>query len=305
MRTERSRTTRRTGKDARPARAAGSATSKGGGGGSAVGGPGRRDYRSRGPSAGGPGCGAVFERLLSVSAAKGSAFLVLVDPDKIPLSGARHFVSLCVEAGADGFLVGGSLTFSENLDEFVFAIKKHSGLPTLLFPGNAGQISRRADAILFLSLLSSRNPDFLIGEQVRAAPLVHKFGLEVIPTAYLLVESGPLTSVLFMSQSLPIPREKCDLAVAHALAGKYLGMKLIYLEAGSGASAPVPREMVEAVSTATGLPVAVGGGVRSAKSASAIAGAGARFVVVGNALEETADRSFLNELASAIHFLDK
>jgi putative glycerol-1-phosphate prenyltransferase len=245
----------------------------------------------------------VFDQLLSVSSQRGSAFLILLDPDAIRPDAVADLAALCTEGGADAFLVGGSLTFSGDLDEIVLSIKRSSTLPVILFPGNATQISENADAILFLSLLSSRNADFLIGEHVKAAPLVHRLSLEVVPTAYLLVESGTLTSVQFMTQSLPLPRDKVDLAVAHALAGKYLGMRLIYLEAGSGASMAVPTEMIEAVSSATSLPVAVGGGVRSPDQARDIAKSGARFVVVGNALEKNGGLAFVEELSSAIHHL--
>jgi phosphoglycerol geranylgeranyltransferase len=247
---------------------------------------------------------SVFEQLLSVSSAKGSGFLVLVDPDRVSPERLPGFASLCARAGVDAFLVGGSLTFSGSLDGIIDSIKRASGLRVILFPGNASQISRAADAILFLSLVTCRNADFLIGEHVKAAPLIHRWSLEVIPTAYLLVESGPLTSVQFMTQSLPIPRDKTDLAVAHALAGKYLGMKLIYLEAGSGAGMSVPEQMVEAVGSATALPVVVGGGLRTAEDAGKLARAGAKFVVVGNALEETGEFSFLEEISSAVHFLE-
>ncbi len=247
--------------------------------------------------------GKIFSRLLGVSSQRGSAFLILVDPDAINPDAVEDFVALCTEGGADAFLVGGSLTFSGNLDDIVRSIKRSSALPVILFPGNATQISENADAILFLSLLSSRNADFLIGEHVKAAPLVHRLSLEVVPTAYLLVESGTLTSVQFITQSLPLPRHKVDLAVAHALAGKYLGMKLVYLEAGSGAAKTVPAEMIEAVSSATSLPVAVGGGVRSPDQAREMAKSGARFVVVGNALEKNGGLALVKELASAIHHL--
>ena len=246
---------------------------------------------------------SVFEKLLFVSSCKGSAFFVLVDPDRVSSDKVSGFADLCAKADVDAFLVGGSLTFSGHLDELVSSIKKASGLPVLLFPGNACQISGAADAILFLSLLTSRNADFLVGEHVKAAPFIHRWSLEVIPTAYLLVESGPLTSVQFITQSFPIPRDKFDLAVAHALAGKYMGMKLVYLEAGSGAGLPVPHQMVEAVSSATALPVIVGGGVRTAEKAGQLARAGARFVVVGNALEEDGGSSLLREISSAVHFL--
>jgi putative glycerol-1-phosphate prenyltransferase len=248
---------------------------------------------------------SVFERLLSASCAKGSAFLVLLDPDRVSPDKVPEFAGLCARADVDGFLVGGSLTLSDSLDELIGTVKRASGLPVVLFPGNAYQISRVADAILFLSLLTGRNADFLVGEHVKAAPLIHRWSLEVIPTAYLLVESGSLTSVQFITQSLPIPRDKIDLVVAHALAGKYLGMKLVYLEAGSGAGLPVPHQMVEAVSSVTALPVAAGGGVRTPEEAGELARAGARFVVVGNALEEGVEFSLLKEISSAVHFLGR
>ena len=146
----------------------------------------------------------VFDRLLSISSRRGSAFLALVDPDGIRPDKVADFARLCTDGDVDGFLVGGSLTFSGNLDEVICSIKQSSTLPVILFPGNASQISKSADAILFLSLLSSRNADFLVGEHVRAAPLVHRLSLEVVPTAYLLIESGTLTSVQFVTQSLPI-----------------------------------------------------------------------------------------------------
>lgn len=239
--------------------------------------------------------------MLSASSRQGSAFLVLVDPDKTSPSQARSLAKLAEESGVDGLLVGGSQGFCGSLDELAAAVKESTGLPVILFPGSACQLSDRADAILFLSMLSSRNPQYLIGEHVKAAPVLRRMSIEIIPTAYLLVESGTLTSVQFVTQSLPIPREKVDLAVAHALAGKYMGMRLVYLEAGSGAAAPVPAEMVQGVSLTTDLPVAVGGGVRTPEQAGRFARSGASFVVVGNVLE-TGAASLVKELAAAVHF---
>lgn len=228
--------------------------------------------------------------------------MVLVDPDKTSPPQASSLARLAEEGGADAFLVGGSQGFCGSLDELIAAVKQSSALPVVLFPGSACQVSGQADAILFLSMLSSRNPQYLIGEHVKAAPVLRRMSIEVIPTAYLLVESGALTSVQFVTQSLPIPRDKVDLVVAHALAGKYMGMRLVYLEAGSGAGAPVPAEMVQAVSLTTDLPVAVGGGVRTPEQAGRFARSGAGFVVVGNAIETTGELSFLKELSEAIHF---
>ena len=246
--------------------------------------------------------GKVFSTLLSASSRLGSAFLVLVDPDKTTPAQARSLAVRAEAGGVDAFLVGGSQGFCGSLDDLILAVKESSGLPVILFPGSACQVSDKADAILFLSMLSSRNPQYLIGEHVKAAPVLSRMSIEIIPTAYLLVESGTLTSVQFVTQSLPLPRDKIDLAVAHALAGKYMGMKLVYLEAGSGAGALVPAEMVQAVSLTTDLPVAVGGGVRTPEQAGRFARSGASFVVVGNALETAGEPSLVKELAAAVHF---
>ena len=160
-------------------------------------------------------------------------------------------------------------------------------------------VSSSADALLFLSLISGRNPNLLIGEQVKAAPAIKKAGIEVIPTGYMLIESGVLTSVSFVSNTLPIPRNKPDIACAHALAGQYLGLKLIYLEAGSGAEKPVPPVMVKAVSQYIDMPVIVGGGIKDPEYARTLADSGASFVVIGNALEDTP--GLVEEFAAAVH----
>jgi phosphoglycerol geranylgeranyltransferase len=160
-------------------------------------------------------------------------------------------------------------------------------------------VSGHADAILFLSMISGRNPNLLIGEQVKAAPAIKQIGLEVIPTAYMLIESGVFTSVSYISNTLPIPSHKPDIACAHAFAGQYLGMKLIYLEAGSGAKYPVPTEMINQVSRYVDIPVIVGGGIKDSEQAHNAAKAGASFVVIGNALEDTP--LMVKEFANAIH----
>jgi phosphoglycerol geranylgeranyltransferase len=162
-------------------------------------------------------------------------------------------------------------------------------------------LSRFADAVLFTALLSGRNPEFLIGEQVKGAPRVKEFGLEAIPTAYLLVESGAVTSVQYLSHTLPIPRDKIDIAKAHALAAEYLGMKLVYLEAGSGARLTVPEEMVGAVCRYISLPVICGGGIRHPHEAERKVQAGASFVVIGNRFQDKSSAGLFSEFADAIH----
>ncbi|MBN2001081.1 phosphoglycerol geranylgeranyltransferase, partial [candidate division KSB1 bacterium] len=171
----------------------------------------------------------------------------------------------------------------------------------IIFPGSTKQISPYADAILFLSLISGRNPNVLIGEQVVAAPIIKSIGLEAIGTAYMFIESGNVTSAQFVSDTRPIPREKPDIAIAHALAAEYLGMKIIYLEAGSGAKYSVPEELVAAVKKYVSVPLIVGGGIRTPDEARKKVLAGAHFVVTGNVLEKNRDPGLIKAFADAIH----
>lgn len=228
---------------------------------------------------------------------------MLVDPDRLNPREVKKLGEVASEAGVDAFLVGGSLLMSDRLDETIRVLRESSSRPTLLFPGASNQLSRFADGILFLSLLSGRNPDFLIGEHVRAAPLIREYKLEAIPTGYLLVEGGAYTSVQFMSGTLPIPRDKIDIAVAHALAAEYLGMKTLYLEAGSGAKWSVPEEMIQSVRSYISLPIIVGGGITTPEIAAAKIRAGADFIVTGNILEHKGDLALVREFAEAIHSL--
>lgn len=244
--------------------------------------------------------GKVLDYLLEVRQRRGAGYLVLLDPDRLPAEELERRAAACAEAGADAILIGTSLMFSSFDNAAAFArIKARVEIPVIGFPGDAGQVVPSADAVLFLSMISGRNPELLIGQQVRAAPLLKESGMEVIPTGYLLIESGTLTSVEFMSNTRPIPRHKLDIAMAHALAARYLGMKLVYLETGSGAGASVPDEMVRAVVEYAGLPVVVGGGIRDGDAARAKVEAGAGFVVTGTVVEE--DQGRLRELSAAVH----
>lgn len=227
----------------------------------------------------------IYDYLLKTAKAKGSCFLVLLDPDKLSPAGASGAGAAYQKAGVDAILFGTSLLLSNAVDRTIAALKRGFKKPVIIFPGSAYQVSRKADAILFMSLVSGRNPNLLIEEQVKAAPAVKGSKLEAIPTAYMLVESGKLTAATYMSHSLPIPSDKPDIAKAHALAARYLGMKLAYLDAGSGAQNPVPDRMVSEVAKYSGLPVVVGGGIRTPEEAGRKARAGAAAVVVGNALE--------------------
>lgn len=244
----------------------------------------------------------VFDSLLKVQKEKGAGYLVLIDPDKLPITKIPDFMLKACDAGVDAVLIGGSLLISGEFEEFVNQVKNNSnGIPVLLFPGGVNQISAKADAILFLSLISGREAQHLIGSQVLAAPIIHRIGIETISTAYMLIESGRPTSAQYMSGTTPIPRNKPDIAVAHALAAKYLGFKFIYLEAGSGAENSVPLELIQAVAKTVDLPLIVGGGIVSPETARKKVDAGASFVVTGTIIENSSEDGLLKKFADAIH----
>jgi phosphoglycerol geranylgeranyltransferase len=178
-------------------------------------------------------------------------------------------------------------------------IKSISNVPLVLFPGAINQINRHFDAMLFMSLLSGRNPHYLIGEQVLAAPIVKDIGVETIPTGYVLIDGGSSTTVEFVSGTRPLPPSRIDLIISHALAAQFLGMDILYLEAGSGAKKRVPNEVVEMVAKESQLDIIVGGGIKSPNDASELAQAGASFVVVGSAIEKSIES--MNDFAAAIH----
>lgn len=210
---------------------------------------------------------------------------ILVDPDKVDEAYLKKLCSNAVELPADLFLVGGSLLTSGDLEFTISFLKKNSSIPTIIFPGSSNQISSNADAILFLSLLSSRNPEMLIGQQVIAAPYIKKANIEVISTAYLLIESGKPTTASYMSNSNPIPANKPEIAASTALAGEYLGMDVIYLDGGSGAENPISKEMIEMVKAYTNRPLFIGGGINSIDKLRQAFEAGADVCVIGNAFE--------------------
>ena len=247
----------------------------------------------------------VFEKLLKVKEKRGAGYFVLIDPDKQEIKQALSLVKKCVKADVDALLVGGSLLFSHLFDELIQGIKAETDIPVVIFPGSTKQISPYADAILFISLISGRNPNALIGEQVVAAPIIKSMGLEAIGTAYLFIESGNVTSAQFISDTRPIPREKPDIAIAHALAAEYLGMKMIYLEAGSGAKYSVPEKLIRALGKYISIPMIVGGGIRTPEEAVKKVEAGAAFIVTGNVLEKKNDVALIKAFADAIHFRGK
>ncbi|MCO5274792.1 MAG: geranylgeranylglyceryl/heptaprenylglyceryl phosphate synthase [Flavobacteriales bacterium] len=239
--------------------------------------------------------------LLEAAKAEGRKLLaVLIDPDfgQDEAVLERTVQNACM-AKADLIFVGGSLLTSASFNRCVQLVKQWSDRPVVLFPGSPAQLSEHADALLFLSLISGRNPELLIGHHVNAAPTVRAMGLEAIPTGYLLVDGGKPTTVSYVSQTLPIPHDKPGIAAATALAGELLGLRTIYMDTGSGAQRTVSPEMIAAVRTNVSLPIIVGGGIRDAATARALCQAGADVLVVGTAFEEDPERIFA--MSGAVH----
>jgi len=223
---------------------------------------------------------------------------VLVDPDKQTNRQHEKTAKIAQNSGIDLFFVGGSLLTSDSLYRCIRTLKENSDIPVILFPGNTYQISRNADAMLFLSLISGRNPDMLIGMHVIAAPYIKLSGIETIPTGYMLIDSGKPTSVSYMSNSFPIPNDKKDIAACTAMAGEMLGLRLIFMDAGSGAETPVPPGMIRFVKDSIGVPLLVGGGIRTAKAVKESLRAGADIIVVGNRFEKKPE--LISEFAEVV-----
>ncbi len=229
-------------------------------------------------------------------------FSVLIDPDKTSLEEAGRIAFEAQSCNVDFLLVGSSILTNGNVDKCVESIRTFCNIPIVLFPGNTLQISSKADGILYLSLISGRNPDLLIGKHVISASKIKSSGLEVMPTGYMLVESGKLTTVAYISNTLPIPRDKDEIASCTAIAGELLGLKLIYMDAGSGAEVPISTSMIKEVKTNISIPLIVGGGITSPEKAAENCKAGADMIVVGNVLEK--DPSLMSEMSKAIHLTE-
>ncbi|MFP4165461.1 MAG: geranylgeranylglyceryl/heptaprenylglyceryl phosphate synthase [Chitinispirillaceae bacterium] len=244
--------------------------------------------------------GSVLNSIQSMKNQGRKAYWVLLDPDDFSIEEARSIACQCEKSKVDALLVGGSLLHSDHFDQFVESLKKAASVPVLLFPGDSTQLSPKADALLYLSLISGRNPVNLIGEHVKAAPIIRKYGLDALATGYMLVESGAVTSVEFMSNTRPLPRHKPGIAAAHALAAQYMGMHLVYLEAGSGAAKSVPAEMIKAVSSYIDIPIIVGGGIRDKDTAREKLEAGADIIVTGNMLRKENGVENMKEIAEMI-----
>ncbi len=244
--------------------------------------------------------GAMLEVIKKKLTKSKHCYWVLLDPDDFSLKEASVVAKESQKCGVDALLVGGSLLYSNHFDKFVQALKKATSIPVIIFPGDATQLSGHADALLYLSLVSGRNPSNLIGEHVKAAPIIKQTGIEPIATAYMLVESGAVSSVEFMSNTRPLPRNKPELAAAHALAAQYMGMGLVYLEAGSGAINSVPAEMIKMVRQWVDIPIIVGGGIRDAVTAKEKIDAGADIIVTGNVLQKENGLAIMKEIAAVV-----
>jgi putative glycerol-1-phosphate prenyltransferase len=226
-------------------------------------------------------------------------FAVLVDPDKYTAKELIDLATIARKATVSYLFIGGSLLEKDNLENTLKVLKDHTDIPLIIFPGDSMQINGIADGILLLSLISGRNPDLLIGKHVIAAPYLKQSKLEILPTGYMLIESGRSTTASYMSNTLPIPHDKDGIAVNTAMAGEMLGMKLIYMDGGSGAKTPVSLSMIERVKACISIPLIVGGGIRTPEAAAERYKAGADIIVVGNAIED--QQSLLYKIAEVTY----
>ncbi len=238
----------------------------------------------------------IYESIVEGTKKKRKKLALLIDPDKFKTVTA---LKNGIAAGIDYILVGGSLLSQGSLQRCVEGIKKITSTPLILFPGSTDQVDPNADGILFLSLISGRNPDNLIGKHVVSAPILKRTSLEVIPTGYMLIDGGSITSASYMSNTIPIPYNKSDIAVCTAMAGEMLGLKLIYLDTGSGAPRHVPENMVKEVKKNIAIPLIAGGGIRTPEDAYNLCTAGADIIVIGTVTEQSP--GIISEIASAVH----
>ncbi|MBA4850238.1 geranylgeranylglyceryl/heptaprenylglyceryl phosphate synthase [Emticicia sp. BO119] len=240
----------------------------------------------------------LLDKILQNKQQKKKALAVLLDPDKVETTAFKHFLYNCVENRVDFFFVGGSLITNNIMAGMIEIIKSQSNIPVIIFPGNGLHIEPSADGILLLSLISGRNPDYLIGQHVIAAPILKQSGLEILSTGYILIDSGRQTTVSYISNTTPIPHDKPDIAACTAIAGELLGLKLIYLDGGSGAMYPVAPKMIRRVRENIDAPLIVGGGINSAEKAHDALEAGADIIVIGNAFEK--NPTLLPEIAEVL-----
>ena len=235
----------------------------------------------------------ILQKIRSFAIENKKTLAILIDPDKFENINFGQ-IELTYLAKIDFVFIGGSLITTPNIEDVIQQLKSKFNVPIILFPGNVAHISNGLDGILFLSLISGRNPDFLIGQHIIAAPLLRKARIEIMPTGYMLIESGKPTTANYMSNTSPIPADKPDIAVCTAMAGEMLGLQLIFMDAGSGASKPIDTRMIKSVKKNIDIPLIIGGGINTVKKAKDAYEAGADMIVIGNLME---DNSFvLNEI---------
>jgi putative glycerol-1-phosphate prenyltransferase len=241
----------------------------------------------------------IYQSLVQRKQNQQKSFVVLVDPDKVDDHKLDELIQLASESKVDYFFVGGSLVVSDYLDACVKKIKSNVDIPVILFPGSPSQITKHADALLYLSLISGRNPELLIGQHVVSAPAVKSSGLEIMSTGYMVIDGGAPTTVSYISNANPLPSDKSEIAICTAMAGEMLGMKLIYMDAGSGARRAISEMMIQKVAGCISIPLIVGGGITDPEKAYLNCKAGADVIVVGNAIEK--DPTLIKEISAAIH----
>lgn len=241
----------------------------------------------------------IYHSLLQAKKQHQKRFAVLLDPDKVEVSGLDVIIANAKMAKVDYFFVGGSLVVKHTSAAILRYLKENCNIPTIIFPGSTMQVNDEADAIFFLSLISGRNPELLIGQQVMSAPILRQMDIEVLPTGYMLIDGGKPTTVSYISGTNPIPHNKPQIATCTAIAGEMLGLKVIYMDSGSGAERAISTKMISAVSSQIEIPMIIGGGINTPQQAFDICQAGADVVVVGTAIEHNPD--LIAEMAKAVH----
>jgi phosphoglycerol geranylgeranyltransferase len=241
----------------------------------------------------------LYQQLLEKKNKGQKSFALLIDPDKVDEEKIDQLTQLATAANVDYLFVGGSLVISNHLDVVVQRIKQYCSIPAIIFPGSPSQITKHADGLLYLSLISGRNPELLIGQHVISAAAVKQSGLEIISTGYMVIDGGAPTTVSYISNAAPIPADKNEIAMCTAMAGEMLGMKVIYMDAGSGAKRAISEAMIEKVAKTIEVPLIIGGGITSPEKAYRNCKAGADVIVIGNAIEK--DISLIKEMSDAIH----
>ena len=242
--------------------------------------------------------GKIYSRLCDLKSQNKSGFAVLADPDKISVDQVAQLATLCNDSKVDYLLVGGSLLMKDHIEQCIQRFKSESNIPVVLFPGSPAQVCKSADALLYLSLLSGRNADLLIGQHVVSAPVVRASGIEIISTGYILVDGGAQTTVSYISNSMPIPADKPEIALCTAWAGEMQGKHVLYLDAGSGAKNPISEDMIRMIGSQTTIPLIAGGGIRTPEKVYSNCRAGANLIIAGNAIEK--DPQLIKEMAAAV-----